>query len=118
MPHSAKNTRQGFVTRESDETIDQSWRLKAKCRDVNRDMFFPEDSPGFLVKDEPGNPGYYCFNCVVRRECLNYALSIQSTDGIFGGVNERQRARMIHDQVMLKRRIARTVRQRLKGIGR
>lgn len=101
-----------------DDELDQSWREQAKCRDVNRDVFFPEGSPGFLVKDEPGNPGHYCFNCVVRRECLDYALSIQSTDGIFGGVNERQRAKMIHDRIMLKRRIARTVRNRLKGIDR
>jgi WhiB family transcriptional regulator, redox-sensing transcriptional regulator len=84
--------------------------LKA-CRDVNPNLFFPED-PKFRIKDEPGNPGEYCMHCPVRVACLDFALLIELRDGIYGGTNEHQRRQMINDSTTIRRRLGRLDRQR------
>ncbi len=53
-------------------------------------IFFPvgladEDTPMALMT---------CRGCPVRVECLNYALAIPSTEGIWAGTNVRERDRL------------------------
>jgi WhiB family redox-sensing transcriptional regulator len=65
-----------------------SWKREAACKDVkDTSIFFPvgitdEHTPEALA---------ICRACPVRVECLNYALAIITTEGIWGGTNQRQR---------------------------
>jgi WhiB family redox-sensing transcriptional regulator len=85
------------------------WRTAAACRDEPTDLHFPVGDRGQieLAKD-------VCRRCPVRQQCLAFALKIGANDGIWGGLDERERAN-------LTRRIARragTEQQRRHGGGR
>ena len=74
-----------------------TWRVFAECRGDNARYFFP---PGhFEVKDEKdareGRARALCHACRVREECLDYALSVQEPHGIWGGLNELERRRLL-----------------------
>jgi WhiB family transcriptional regulator, redox-sensing transcriptional regulator len=61
------------------------WREQAACRGTDLDVFYPE-------RGESADPArQVCAQCPVRRPCLEYALSNRITDGIWGGLTERER---------------------------
>ena len=65
-----------------------SWRRQGNCLGVNPDLFFPE-------RGEPTAPAKkVCAGCVVRSDCLEYALSTGEKFGIWGGLSERERRRI------------------------
>ena len=100
----------------------ESWRDNAECRDVGFAMFYPQvevdddvvSIANFVVKDEPGNPGYYCARCTVSEECLAYSVSNRIADGIFGGINEEQRKRLINIDIRVRREHSREARAKRK----
>jgi len=99
---------------------DQDWRDKSKCRETGIDIFYPVDANGepdatYKVADEPGNPGEYCNKCLVRRECLQYAIDNKIYDGVFGGMNEADRRKLINARVKQKRNEAREKREQRRG---
>lgn len=66
--------------------IDQPWRAEAACRFAAPDMFFDE-SRTEEVKAE------FCSACPVRRECLEYAMSMSANQcggGVWGGMNDTE----------------------------
>lgn len=67
---------------------DDTWRAKANCRGVAPDLFFPERG------ESTTDARRVCAGCVVREECLDYALTDSGTVGIWGGKSERERRRM------------------------
>lgn len=99
---------------------DKRWKVNAACTDVDLSLFFPEDDEGnsiedFVLRDEEGNPGRYCFHCPVQQECLNYAIELRMYDGIYGGMNESARRVLINRSVKLKRDTARDARNARKN---
>ena len=64
------------------------WTARAACLDADPNLFFPERGQSTEAAME------FCRACPVRRECLDYALAISPTPGIFGGTSERERRRM------------------------
>ena len=40
----------------------------------------------------------FCARCPVRVECLEYALSTREAHGIWGGLNEMERRRMLRER--------------------
>ena len=66
------------------------WRLQANCRGMDPELFFP--SKGDLVAVRSARA--VCAACVVRPECLAYALALPGLDtlGIWGGTTFKQRA--------------------------
>ena len=65
-----------------------SWRRQGNCLGVNADLFFPE-------RGEPTAPAKkVCFGCVVREDCLEYALEAGEKWGVWGGLSERERRRI------------------------
>ncbi len=65
-----------------------SWMGLARCRDVDPQVFFPNDGPGVEAARR------YCAECLVRRSCLEYALENHIQHGIWGGTSERGRRRL------------------------
>jgi len=70
-------------------TPDQrSWQDEANCLGVDPDLFFPERGASTREAKE------VCRGCVVRIDCLEYALDNGEKFGIWGGLSERERRRL------------------------
>ena len=67
---------------------DLSWQDQANCMGVDPDLFFPERGASTREAKE------VCRGCVVRIDCLEYALDNAETFGIWGGMSERERRRL------------------------
>jgi WhiB family transcriptional regulator, redox-sensing transcriptional regulator len=81
----------------SAQRSDDSWQVKAACRGPQAAVFFPP--PQFERKDEKlereARAKEICATCVVRKECLDYAVSIREPHGIWGGLNEVERKHLM-----------------------
>ena len=62
---------------------ERSWQLQANCMGVDPDLFFPERGASTREAKE------VCRGCVVREDCLEYALANGEKFGIWGGMSER-----------------------------
>ena len=67
----------------------ESWQMFANCLGVDPDLFFPER--GASTKEAKS----VCQGCVVREDCLEYALANRIDHGVWGGTSERERRRII-----------------------
>ena len=67
---------------------DRSWQDQANCLGVDPDLFFPERGASTREAKE------VCRGCVVRLECLEFALVNGEKFGIWGGLSERERRRL------------------------
>lgn len=71
------------------EFIDiENWKQRARCRDLDTNIFYPEDGLG--VESAKA----ICANCVVITDCLEYALANREEYGVWGGQSERERRRI------------------------
>ncbi len=71
-----------------DDTEEVSWKLQANCAGVDPDLFFPER--GASTKEAKS----VCRACLVKAECLEYAIRHGEKFGIWGGMSERERRRI------------------------
>lgn len=71
-----------------------TWRLKAACRGLDADLFFPERGESGGFQDALA----VCESCPVREECLEYALEAGERYGIWGGLNEKRRRQLKRDR--------------------
>ena len=83
---------------ETDE--DKSWQMLSNCLGVDPDLFFPER--GASTKDAKA----VCQGCVVREDCLEYALTNREKFGIWGGLSERERRRIRRERAQARARTA------------
>lgn len=60
----------------------------AACREMDPNFFFPHDARGVQAAR------LVCKQCIVREECLEYALVKGIEHGVWGGESERERRRM------------------------
>lgn len=67
---------------------DRSWQRQANCMGVDPDLFFPERGSSTREAKE------VCRGCVVREDCLEYAIVHSEKFGIWGGLSERERRRI------------------------
>lgn len=67
------------------EDTDFSWKKEANCLGIDPDLFFPERG---VSSAQAKN---VCLRCVVKEECLEYALQNGEKFGIWGGMSERER---------------------------
>src|SRR5215469_13118769 len=74
-------------------TDDTDWRARAACAAADPDLFFPIASGGVSYAQERRAKAF-CAICRVRRECLAFALETQQMHGVWGGLSERERARL------------------------
>jgi len=80
---------------------DTRWMVAARCRDERPELFFVTDDIGIMAARR------VCTTCPVCDACLDYAVTHDITDGVWGGLSEEAR-----------RRRGRTVRRRLSAFGR
>ncbi len=76
---------------------DRSWQARANCMGVDPDLFFPERGASTREAKE------VCRGCVVREDCLEYALANGEKFGIWGGLSERERRRERRARAMRRR---------------
>ena len=70
----------------------EPWQDLAACRGTDTERFFP-----ISHKHRRGADAFalgICMSCPVQQPCLNYAMSIPQTYGIWGGTTEEQRERL------------------------
>ena len=76
---------------------DDAWQVKAACRGPQALVFFPPST--FERKDEKQDrerrAKAICATCAVKQSCLDYALRIREPHGIWGGLSESERKRML-----------------------
>jgi WhiB family transcriptional regulator, redox-sensing transcriptional regulator len=71
-----------------DPVNDDGWFALANCKGLDTNLFHP--LRGASTKE----PKAVCAACVVRSECLEYALAHGITAGCWGGTSERERRRI------------------------
>jgi len=59
------------------------------CNGLDTEAFFPERGGG--ADEETKRAKKVCRHCLVRAECLAYAVDCPSLSGIWGGTTEAQR---------------------------
>lgn len=68
------------------------WTQDALCAQVDTDLFYPEQ--GGSTREAKA----ICARCPVAARCLAYALEHNERYGIWGGVVERDRRKMIQQR--------------------
>lgn len=66
------------------------WTLHAKCRGME-DQLFPDGA-------EQKRARQICVGCPVRNECLAEALDNRIDSGVWGGMTERERRRLLRSR--------------------
>lgn len=79
--------------------LERGWQDQANCLGVDPDLFFPERGASTREAKE------VCKGCIVRGECLEYALANGEKFGIWGGLSERERRRLRRQRAQDSRRI-------------
>lgn len=67
------------------------WRDLASCREKDPELFFPTGAEGgwkTVIEEAKA----VCRRCPVTDDCLRFALDEGVSDGIFGGLTEKERA--------------------------
>lgn len=67
---------------------EMSWQDQALCAQTDPEAFFPEEGGSTQEAKR------VCWGCEVRAECLEYALATDERFGVWGGLSERERARV------------------------
>jgi WhiB family redox-sensing transcriptional regulator len=75
----------------------EGWQAKAACRGPQSTAFFP---PAHAERKEErlereARAKEICAGCIVRAECLDYAIRIREPHGIWGGLNEVERKELL-----------------------
>lgn len=72
----------------------QDWRKQGKCRGVDPEVFYPvNDGDAAQAKE-------ICDGCPVRQPCLEWALADRERYGVWGGMTERERRRLLRHRRM------------------
>ena len=78
----------------------KGWQLHAACRGADSTLFF---APNYFEKREEKQAREVqakriCAACPVREPCLEYALRTRDPHGIWGGLNEMERRRLLRSR--------------------
>jgi WhiB family transcriptional regulator, redox-sensing transcriptional regulator len=68
----------------------RGWRDRAGCLGQDPELFFPLGSTGRAL-DQTNRAKTICAGCLVRVQCLEYALVTNQDAGVWGGLTEDER---------------------------
>ncbi len=71
----------------------RTWRDKGRCRGVDPDVFYPLDDDACEAAAK-----MICAGCAVREACLDHAIVNRERIGVWGGLGERERRRLIRQR--------------------
>ncbi len=69
-----------------------SWRYRGACRGLDPDIFYP------VTDEEAEAAKAVCGQCVVRQQCLEFALDNREREGVWGGATEKERRRILRQR--------------------
>lgn len=76
------------------------WQEYARCGAVDASAFFPpphyESKAERLAREAEAKA--ICAQCTVRRECLDWALTVGETFGVWGGHSEAERRQLMQPE--------------------
>ncbi len=73
-----------------------SWQLSARCRGEDPSMFFhPDGERGAARRKRRRRALALCAECPVAVECRNHSLNVPEPFGVWGGICEEDRGRLI-----------------------
>ncbi|MGP8065370.1 MAG: WhiB family transcriptional regulator [Acidimicrobiales bacterium] len=78
----------------------RAWQARANCMGVDPELFFPERGSSTREAKE------VCRGCVVRVDCLEFAIANSEKFGIWGGMSERERRRVRRARLLQQREVA------------
>ena len=70
------------------------WRDQAACRDADPELFFP-DGDTRSTRAQVKTAKLICRGCPVSATCLSWALASGQEAGIWGGLTEDERRRLL-----------------------
>ena len=79
--------------------LPENWQDDANCLGVDPDLFFPERGASTREAKE------VCRGCIVRDQCLEFALQNGEKFGIWGGLSERERRRIRRQRAHVARSV-------------
>ena len=66
------------------------WVHRARCKEEDPELFFPIGTSGpAAIQIEMAKE--ICCQCIVREECLEWALATNQDAGVWGGLSEDER---------------------------
>lgn len=69
-----------------------TWRQRGACNGLDPAVFFPDSD------ENAEEAKAICDICSVRLSCLEHALAMRERDGVWGGMTERERRRIIRQR--------------------
>jgi WhiB family redox-sensing transcriptional regulator len=82
------------------------WWSLAACRSADPDLFFPIVTSG-PAQAQIRRAKAVCARCVVRHDCLRYALAAGPVQGVWGGTSEEERRLLRRREQKARARAAR-----------
>jgi WhiB family redox-sensing transcriptional regulator len=67
---------------------DYSWQARGACRGADPELFFPP------TEEEAAQARSYCATGPVRLTCLAFSIERNERFGVWGGLTEKERARL------------------------
>ncbi len=74
------------------------WQDRAACKGVDPALFFPIGEKNEMAEKDIIAAKGICDYCVVRYECLVYALEMGAQHGVWGGMSESERIQLKRNQ--------------------
>jgi WhiB family redox-sensing transcriptional regulator len=69
-----------------------TWRQHAACRGIDPEVFHP------VSEEDAEEAKAICELCPVRQPCLEHALVRREREGVWGGLTERERRRILRQR--------------------
>ena len=70
------------------------WRQYARCLGADPELFYPPADA-----DDAAQPAKaICITCPVRVPCLEHAITHREKQGVWGGLSERERRRLVRQR--------------------
>lgn len=72
------------------------WQMRAACRGMDTSVFFhPEGERGEARRRRERAAQAVCATCPVQLQCAEHALRVREPYGIWGGIGEEDRSRLV-----------------------
>jgi WhiB family redox-sensing transcriptional regulator len=81
------------------------WQMSARCRGTDPTVFFhPDNERGLNRRKRAHDAKRLCAQCPVVMACLEYSLRFREPYGIWGGIDEDERHRILAHTIARERR--------------